>query len=78
MCGGMLLLAWLSVWGEMQICICPADTNATLSLAPVNPELFYLPGFTFLVPVHPGSPKHSSGGRKTAVVLSSSNNFIVT
>jgi len=25
--GGML--AWLSVWGEMQICICPADATAT-------------------------------------------------
>jgi len=24
--GGML--AWLSVWGEMQICICPADATA--------------------------------------------------
>jgi len=25
--GGML--AWLSVWGEMQICICQADATAT-------------------------------------------------
>jgi len=25
--GGML--TWLSVWGEMQICICPADATAT-------------------------------------------------
>jgi len=25
--GGML--AWLSVWGEMQICICPPDATAT-------------------------------------------------
>jgi len=23
------MLAWLSVWGEMQICICPADATAT-------------------------------------------------
>jgi len=25
--GGML--AWLSVWGKLQICICPADATAT-------------------------------------------------
>jgi len=25
--GGML--AWLSVWGEMQICVCSADATAT-------------------------------------------------
>jgi len=25
--GGML--EWLPVWGEMQICICPADATAT-------------------------------------------------
>jgi len=24
-------------------------------------RLFYLPGFTFLVPAHPGSPGHSPG-----------------
>jgi len=37
----------------------PADATAThhsLSLAPANPDRFYLPGFTFLVPAHPGSP----------------------
>ena len=38
------MLAWLSVWGEMQICICPADATATLSLASVNPDWFYLSG----------------------------------
>jgi len=27
----------------------------SLSVAPVNPDWFYLPGFTFLVPAHPGS-----------------------
>jgi len=27
MSGGML--AWLSVWGKVQICICPADATAT-------------------------------------------------
>ena len=41
--GGML--EWLSVWGEMHICICPADATASpLSLAPVNPDWFYLSG----------------------------------
>ena len=30
-----------------------------LSLAPVNPDWFYLPGFTFLVPAHLGSPKQN-------------------
>jgi len=60
--GGML--AWLSVWGEMQICQCHS-----LSLAPVNPDWFYLPGFTFLVPAYPGSPGLGSVGRKMVVVV---------
>ena len=34
--------------------------------SPVNPDCFYLPGLTFLVPAHPGSPSQSPGGRKTA------------
>jgi len=41
----------------------------SLSLAPVNPDWFYLPGYTFLVPVHPGSPGRSPGGCKTVVVV---------
>jgi len=41
----------------------------SLSLAPVNPDWFYFPGFTFLVPAHPGSPGHSPGGRKMVVVV---------
>jgi len=28
----------------------------SLSLAPVNPDWFYLPGFIFLVPTQPSSP----------------------
>jgi len=39
------VLAWLSVWDEVQIC-------HSLSLAPVNPDWFYL-----LVPAYPGSPE---------------------
>jgi len=39
------MLAWLSVWGEIQICICSADATATqFSLAPVNLDQFYLSG----------------------------------
>jgi len=53
--GGML--AWFSFWGEVQICIWPSGCHChSLSLAPVNPDWFYLPRFTFLVPAHPGSP----------------------
>jgi len=53
--GGML--AWLSVWGGVHVCIWPSRCHChSLSLAPVNPDWFYLPGFTFLVPAHPGSP----------------------
>jgi len=34
------VLAWLSVWSEMQTCICPADATAThLSLASVKSRL---------------------------------------
>ena len=37
----------------------PADATAThlsLAVAPVNPDWFYLPGFTILLPAHSGSP----------------------
>jgi len=54
------MLVWLSVWGEVHICIWPSRTDATarhsLSLAPVNPDWFYLACFTFLVPARPDSP----------------------
>jgi len=40
-CGEML--AWLSVWGEVQICIWPSRCHChSLSIAPVNPDWFYL------------------------------------
>jgi len=49
------VLAWLSVWSEVQSCIhSPADATATHHLfASVNKIQI---GFTFLVPAHPGSP----------------------
>ena len=41
--GGML--AWLSDWGEVHICIWPSRCHChSLSLAPVNPDWFYLSG----------------------------------
>ena len=59
--GGML--AWLSVWVKMQICIWPSWCYChSLSVVPINPDLFYLPGFTFLVPAHPGSPGQNPRG----------------
>jgi len=46
-----------------RFCIWPSWWHChLLSLAPVNPDFFYLPGFTFLVPVHPGSPGQNPRG----------------
>jgi len=54
------MLVWLYVWREVQICIYPSWCHChSLSLAPVNPGWFYLPGFTFLVPAHPATPGQS-------------------
>jgi len=41
----------------------------SLYLAPVNPDCVFFPVFTFLAPAHPGSPRHSPGGRKMVVVV---------
>ena len=47
------VLAWLSVWSEVQTCIWPSWCHChSLSLASVKSRLV----FTFLVPAHPGSP----------------------
>jgi len=47
------VLAWLSVWSEVQTCIWPSRYHChSLSLASVKSRLV----FTFLVPAHPGSP----------------------
>jgi len=44
--GGMP--AWLCGWVKVQICIQPSWCHChSLSFAPVNPDWFYLPGFTF-------------------------------
>jgi len=42
---------------------CTADATATHYL------LLFFPGFTFLVPAHLGSPRHSPEGRKMVVVV---------
>jgi len=49
----------------------PLDAASTRSIWHFyfNKYKFYLPGFTFLVPAHPGSPGHSSGGHETVVVV---------
>ena len=47
------VLAWLSVWREVNTCIWPSWCHChSLSLASVKSRLV----FTFLVPAHPGSP----------------------
>ena len=59
--GGML--AWLYVWVRELICIWPSWCHChSLSLAPVNQDSFYLPGLTFLVLAHPGSPGQNPRG----------------
>jgi len=40
-----------------------------LSLASVNPDWSYVPGFTFLVPAHPGVPDKIQEGCKTVVYV---------
>jgi len=53
----------LCVWVKVQICIWPSWCHChSLTLAPVNPDWFYLPGFTFLVPAHPGSHRQNPRG----------------
>jgi len=42
----------------------------SLSIAPINPDCYiYLPGITFLVLAHPGSPGQYPEGRKMVVVV---------
>jgi len=50
------VLAWLSVWSEVQTCIWPSWCHChSLSLAPVKSELL-LPFWYRDYPAHPGSP----------------------
>jgi len=51
------VLAWLSVWSEVQICISPSWCHCcSLSLAPVNPDWLYQNGSASLVPAYQGCP----------------------
>ena len=48
---------WCGYLYEVQTCIWPSRCHChSLSLAPVNPDWSYLPGFTSLVPAHMGGP----------------------
>jgi len=58
------ILAWFSVCGEVQICTWSSWCHChSISLATVNPDWFYLPGFTFLVLAHLGNSSQSPGGQ---------------
>ena len=48
------VLAWLSVWSEVQTCTCPADQPLPLTISCCSKIQI---GFTFLVPAHPRSPR---------------------
>ena len=63
------VLAWLSVWGELQICIWPSWCHChSLTLAPVNRDWFYQNGSAFLVQAYSGCP-----GKKAVKRMCSSN-----
>jgi len=67
------VLAWLSLWSEVQICISPSWCHChSLSPAPVNPDWFYQNGSAFLVQACPGCP----GKRLLNKCSSSSRNFL--
>jgi len=67
--GGML--AWLCVWGEVQICIWPSRCHCHITISCssesrlVLPFCFYLFGTT--VPAHPGSSRQNPESRNTVV-----------
>jgi len=69
--GGML--AWLSVWGRCRFAYAQLMPLPLTVSGSSKSRLFYLPGFTFLVSAHQGSPGHSPWGRKTVVGSSSSS-----
>jgi len=64
--GGML--AWLCLGQGAGLHMAQLMHCHSLSLAQVNPDWFYLPGFTFLVPAHPGSPRHNQRGPQNGCV----------
>jgi len=63
------VLAWLSVWSEMQTCIWPSCCHChSLSLASVKSIIQI--GFTFLVLAHPGSPGKRAVKRVCVLIYS--------
>jgi len=60
------MLAWLSVWDKVQICIWPLPLTISCSS---KSRLVYLPGFTFLVQAYLGSPGQNTESHKTVVVV---------
>jgi len=68
------VLAWLSVWSEVQTCIWPSGCHChSLSLASVKSRLV----FTFLVPAHPGSPRKRAVKRVCMCVVQSAAYFLI-
>ena len=67
---------------KVQICIWPSWCHChSLSLAPVNPDWFYLPGFTFLVPTRrltQVDPDKIQEGLKTVVCVWSNCKLIIS
>ena len=68
---GLSCLPFCTEWWDAGVVMClgqGADLHMAqlmpllLTLAPVNPDWFYLPGFTFLVPAYPGGPKQNPRG----------------
>jgi len=59
--GGML--AWLSVWDIVQICIWPSWCHCH------SPSLVSVKSRLFLVPAHPGNPRQSPEGHKMDVCV---------
>jgi len=61
------LLAWLSVWSEVQTCIWPSWCHCH---SPVSCFSIIHIGFTFLVPAYPGSPEQRAVKRVCVCVWS--------
>jgi len=56
-----VMLAWLCLGqgADLHMAQLMPLPLITVSLAPVYLDWFYFPGFTFLVPAHPGSPRQN-------------------
>jgi len=68
-CAHMWAVPNFSCWFSFLFCefclgltFCRCFFCHSQSLAPVSPDWFYLPGFTILVPAHPGSPGQNLRG----------------